>query len=78
MGEVGAFVGESREVSNVSCLCVGSSFMADLSSPRLIALWVRAAAPDKEWYQDSHHACLAKINLLSIVSFELTGVVLMV
>jgi hypothetical protein len=52
--------------------------MADLSSPRLIALWVRAAAPDKEWYQDSHHACLAKINLLSIVSFELTGVVLMV
>jgi hypothetical protein len=36
--------------------------MADLSSPRLIALWVRAAAPDKESYQDSHHAGLAKIN----------------
>jgi hypothetical protein len=30
------------------CLCVGSSFMADLSSWRPVALRVRAAAADKE------------------------------
>jgi hypothetical protein len=34
------------EVSNVDCLCVGSSFMADLSSCRPVVLRARAAAAD--------------------------------
>ena len=54
------------EVSNrgMDCLCVGSSFMADLSSCRPSCYGRAQQQITTDRQQDSHDACLAKINLV--------------
>src|SRR5262249_29000300 len=46
----------------MDCLCIGSSFMADLSSCRP-SCYGRAQQITNDRQQDSHDGCLAKTNL---------------